>query len=363
MSTPRVTIYDTTLRDGTQGTGISFSVLDKIRVAEKLDEFGVHYIEGGFPGSNPKDAEFFREAKKREWKHAKIAAFGATRRGKIKVEDDPQVRILLEAETPVVTIVVKTWPLQVTEVLGVSLDENLAMISDTVAFLRRHGREVLYDAEHFFDSYRDDPCVLACYAEGRTWGWRGSRRIVRYELAARFRNSSRRPPAMCSQPLVPAPLAFTRTTTAVLESLMPSLPSRRVRCSCKVRQWLWRRVGNCNLITAAAILQLKLDIPVVSDLTRLRELSHFVDELANVPHDIRAPYVGVAAFTHKGGQHVHAVQKLASSYEHIDPALVGNARVITISDMSGQSNVIVKARNSALSCPRVRPKSARSSPR
>src|SRR5436190_13206269 len=156
MSKPRVTIYDTTLRDGTQGTGISFSVLDKIRVAEKLDAFGVHYIEGGFPGSNPKDAEFFREVKKRTWKNAKVTAFGATRRGKLKVEDDPQVRTLLDAETPAVTIVGKTWPLQVTEVLNVSLDENLAMIADTVAYLKTHGREVLYDAEHFFDSYRED---------------------------------------------------------------------------------------------------------------------------------------------------------------------------------------------------------------
>ena len=153
----RVTLYDTTLRDGTQGTGISFSVLDKIRVAEKLDAFGVHYIEGGFPGSNPKDAEFFREVKKRTWKNAKISAFGATRRGKMNVADDPQVRILLDAETPAVTIVGKTWPLQVVEVLGVTREENLAMISDTVAYLKSHGREVLYDAEHFFDSFRDDP--------------------------------------------------------------------------------------------------------------------------------------------------------------------------------------------------------------
>src|SRR5438132_605105 len=156
MNNPAVTLYDTTLRDGTQGTGISFSVVDKIRIAEKLDAFGVHYIEGGFPGSNPKDAEFFREAKKRSWEHAKVAAFGATRRGKMAVEDDPPVRLLLEAETPVVTIVGKTWPLHVTEVFHVSLEENLAMIADTIAFLKKHGREVLYDAEHFFDSYRED---------------------------------------------------------------------------------------------------------------------------------------------------------------------------------------------------------------
>src|SRR5687767_11777550 len=157
MKTPRVTIYDTTLRDGTQGTGISFSVVDKLRVAEKLDDFGVHYIEGGWPGSNPKDAAFFTEAAKRTWKHAKLTAFGMTRRGKVAVEADPQVQMLLDAQTPVVTIVGKTWPLHVTEVFAVTLEENLAMIRDTVAHLKKNGREVFYDAEHFFDSFREDP--------------------------------------------------------------------------------------------------------------------------------------------------------------------------------------------------------------
>src|SRR6185436_18976415 len=157
MSTKSVTLYDTTLRDGTQVTGISFSVLDKIRVAEKLDDFGIDYIEGGWPGSNPKDAAFFEEAAKRTWKNAKITAFGMTRRGKMKVEDDPQVQLLLDAATPAVTIVGKTWPLHVTEVFNVSLEENLAMIADTVAHLKKHDREVLYDAEHFFDSYKEDP--------------------------------------------------------------------------------------------------------------------------------------------------------------------------------------------------------------
>ncbi|MCB1225303.1 MAG: citramalate synthase, partial [Verrucomicrobiales bacterium] len=152
-----VTIYDTTLRDGTQGTGISFSTLDKIRVAERLDRFGVHYIEGGWPGSNPKDAAFFEEAAKREWSHARIAAFGMTRRGKVRVQEDAQVQMLLDAKSPTVTVVGKTWALHVTEVFNVSLEENLAMISDTVAYLKEQGREVLYDAEHFFDSYQDDP--------------------------------------------------------------------------------------------------------------------------------------------------------------------------------------------------------------
>jgi len=341
MKTPRVTLYDTTLRDGTQGTGISFSVLDKIRVAEKLDAFGVHYIEGGFPGSNPKDAEFFREVKKRTWKHAKVSAFGATRRGSLKVEDDPQVRILLEAETPAVTIVGKTWPLQVVEVLGVTREENLAMIADTVAYLKKHGREVLYDAEHFFDSYRDDPeYSLATLKAARDAG------------ADLF--------VLCDTNGGSLPEFIAATTRAVIEQVSPAVGIHThndaglgvanalaavavgaVQVQGTINGY-GERVGNCDLVTVAANLQLKLNTPVVEDLTGLRELSLFVDELANVPHNIRAPYVGTAAFTHKGGQHVHAVQKLASSYEHVDPALIGNERNITISDMSGQANVIVK---------------------
>ena len=342
MKTPRVTIYDTTLRDGTQGTGISFSGLDKIRVAEKLDEFGVHYIEGGFPGSNPKDIEFFNEAKRRTWKHAKIAAFGATRRGGIKVEDDPQVRVLLEAETPVVTIVGKTWPLQVTGVLGVTLDENLAMISDTVGHLKSRGREVFYDAEHFFDSYRDDPdyslrTIKAAHDAGAAL-------VVLCDT-----NGGSLP-----EQIVEAVEAATRTLGVPVGihthndggiGVANALAAVRAGAS-QVQGTIngyGERVGNCDLITVMPALQVKMGIPVVPDLTQLRELSLFVDELANVQHNIRAPYVGAAAFTHKGGQHVHAVQKLSSSYEHIDPALVGNERIISISDLSGQSNVLVKA--------------------
>jgi 2-isopropylmalate synthase len=343
MKTPRVTIYDTTLRDGTQGTGISFSMLDKIRVAEKLDEFGVHYIEGGFPGSNPKDAEFFNEAKKRQWKTAKITAFGATRRGRMKVEDDPQVRILLDAETPAVTIVGKTWPMQVTEVLGVSLEENLAMIADTVAYLKKHGREVLYDAEHFFDSYRDDPKYsLATLKAAHDAG---------ADLVVLCDTNGGTLPDFVAQATRDALAALGAGTVGIhthndsglgVANALAAIGAGAVQVQGTINGY-GERVGNCDLITVIPNLQLKLNTPVVADLTRLRDLSLFVDELANVTHNIRAPYVGSAAFTHKGGQHVHAVQKLASSYEHIDPVQVGNERNITISDMSGQSNVIVKA--------------------
>ena len=341
MPKPRVTLYDTTLRDGTQGTGISFSMLDKIRVAEKLDAFGVHYIEGGFPGSNPKDAEFFAEVKKRTWKNAKISAFGATRRGKMKVEDDPQVRILLEAETPAVTIVGKTWPLQVVEVLGVTLEENLAMIADTVAYLKKHGREVLYDAEHFFDSYRDDPKYsLATLKAAHDAG---------ADLLVLCDTNGGSLPEFVAQAtrdviaaVGPVGIHTHNDSGLGVANALASVAAGAVQVQGTINGY-GERVGNCDLITVAANLQLKLDTPVVRDLARLRELSLFVDELANVPHNIRAPYVGSAAFTHKGGQHVHAVQKLASSYEHVDPVLVGNERNISISDMSGQSNVIVKA--------------------
>ncbi len=346
MKTPNVTIYDTTLRDGTQGTGISFSVTDKIRVAEKLDAFGVHYIEGGFPGSNPKDAEFFKEAKRRPWKNAKITAFGATRRGKFAVEDDPLVRVLLDAETPAVTIVGKTWPMQVTGVLGVTLEENLSMIADTVRYLKSMGREVLYDAEHFFDTYKD--------------GEKGDREYALATLKA-ARDAGVDMLVLCDTNGGSLPEYIGRTTEEVYAALQTPLGIHTHNdCGLGVANALaavrggatqvqgtingyGERVGNCDLITIMGNLQLKMGTPVATDLTKLRELSLFVDELANVPHNIRAPYVGAAAFTHKGGQHVHAIQKFSHSYEHIDPKQVGNQQTIVMSDMAGQSNVLVKA--------------------
>ncbi len=342
MSTPRVTIYDTTLRDGTQGTGISFSVLDKIRVAEKLDAFGVHYIEGGWPGSNPKDAAFFQEAAKRTWKHAKITAFGMTRRGKMRVEDDPQVQMLLDAQTPAVTIVGKTWPLHVTEVFQVSLEENLAMIADTVRYLKAQGREVLYDAEHFFDSYREDPAYSLKTVQAANDA--GADLVVLCEtnggcLPEFVERATRDVIAALGKPVG----IHTHNDGGVgVANALAAVNAGAVQVQGTINGY-GERVGNCNLTTMMPNLQFKMGIPLGLDLTRLRELANFVDELANVPHDIRAPYVGNAAFTHKGGLHVHAVQKLARTYEHIDPALVGNERIISISDMSGQSNVIVKA--------------------
>ncbi len=339
----RISIYDTTLRDGTQGTGISFSVLDKIRVAEKLDAFGVDFIEGGWPGSNPRDVAFFEEAARRTWKHAKIAAFGSTRRSGVAVQDDAQVRTLLDAHTPVVTIVGKTWLLHVTEVLNVTPEENLAMIADTVAHLKANGREVFYDAEHFFDSYKDNPTysiqtVKAAKAAGA-------------DLVV-----------LCDTNGGSLPSEVEKITREVIAGLGSSVGIHThndcglgvanslaaiAAGACQIQGTIngyGERVGNCNLTTAIPTLHVKMGVPVVPDLSRLRELSRFVDELANVPQDIRAPYVGATAFTHKGGLHVHAVQKLARSYEHMEPSLVGNAQTILVSDMSGQSNILAKAK-------------------
>ena len=338
-----VTLYDTTLRDGTQGTGISFSVLDKIRVAERLDAFGVDYIEGGWPGSNPKDAAFFLEAAKRKWKHAKIAAFGMTRRGRINVEEDSQVQALLDAKTPVVTIVGKTWPLHVTEVFNVSLEENLAMIADTVAFLKAQGREVLYDAEHFFDSFREDETYsLATIKAAKDAG---------ADLVVLCDTNGGSMPDFVSEVTAKAiahlgaPVGIhTHNDSGVgVANALAAIKAGASQVQGTINGY-GERVGNCNLTTVIPTLQLKLGLKVVADLALLHDLSAFVDELANVPHDIRAPYVGAAAFTHKGGLHVHAVQKLARTYEHVDPALVGNRQTIVVSDMSGQSSILMKAK-------------------
>jgi 2-isopropylmalate synthase len=307
-----------------------------------LDAFGVHYIEGGWPGSNPKDAAFFLEAAKRTWKCARITAFGMTRRGKVKVEDDVQVQMLLDAQTPAVTIVGKTWPLHVLEVFQVSLEENLAMIADTVAYLKKQGREVLYDAEHFFDSFREDPdyslqtiraardagadLVVLCDTNGGSLpGWVAE--VTRRAVAALG---------------VPVGIHTHNDSGLGIANALAAVESGACQVQGTINGY-GERVGNCDLTTVMPNLQLKLGIPLGLDLTGLRELSAFVDELANVPRNIRAPYVGGAAFTHKGGLHVHAVQKLARTYEHVDPALVGNERVISISDMSGQSNVLARA--------------------
>jgi len=339
-SAKAVTLYDTTLRDGTQGEGISFSLLDKLRIAEKLAAFGMDYIEGGWPGSNPKDIAFFQEARARDWGRTKIAAFGSTRRANAAVETDPQILTLLEAATPAVTFFGKTWKLHVTEVLGTTPEENRLMISDTVGFFKRHGREVIYDAEHFFDGFKDDPehalatldaardadLLVLCDTNGGT---------MPHEIG----EITRRVDA-----LFPGRVGIHTHNDCGLgvANALAAIRAGAVQVQGTVNGY-GERTGNCNLTSVIPNLQLKMDLPVVPELPALRELSLFVDELANCPHDIRAPFVGVTAFAHKGGMHVNAVQKLARSYEHIRPELVGNQQNVLVSELSGQSNILLKA--------------------
>ncbi|MDB6065997.1 MAG: leuA [Pedosphaera sp.] len=341
---PEIEIYDTTLRDGTQGEGINFSVADKLRIAEKIDAFGIHYIEGGWPGSNPKDIEFFEQAKRRKFKHARLAAFGSTRRKNTPVESDEQVRLLLGAGTPVVTIYGKTWLLHVKEVLRTTPDENLAMIADTVRFLKDEGKIVIYDAEHGFDGYKGDPAYAVA-----TW------------QAAE--NAGADMVVLCDTNGGCLPAEITRITQAARAKLklklgihthddiglgvanaLAALDAGASHVQGTINGY-GERTGNCNLTSVIPNVALKLkktSVPV-SSLVKLKELSQFVDEIANIRHSPRQPWVGSAAFSHKGGTHVNAVQKVAASYEHIDPAAVGNHRTVLISDLAGRSNIVMKA--------------------
>ncbi len=340
---PIVKIYDTTLRDGTQGEGVSFSSLDKILIAEKLDEFGVDYIEGGWPGSNPKDVSFFDEARKREWKQAKIAAFGSTRRADRAVDEDPQVQTLLDAETPVVTIFGKSWKLHVEMVLRTTPEENRAMIRDTVGHLKEHGREVVYDAEHFFDGYKDDGgehalATLQAAKEGGadilvlcdTNGGTMPDEVA--EITTRVREEFG----------IPVGIHTHDDTGVGVANALASVRAGAVQVQGTINGY-GERTGNCNLVTVIPNLKLKMRYGINAHLDRLTWISHFVDELANNAHNERAPYVGRTAFAHKGGMHVNAVQKLSRTYEHIEPEEVGNRQHILISELSGRSNVLMKA--------------------
>ncbi|MGA3266745.1 MAG: citramalate synthase [Verrucomicrobiota bacterium] len=341
---PQVEIYDTTLRDGSQGEGVNFSVADKLRIAEKLDAFGVHYIEGGWPGSNPKDIEFFSEARKKKFKNAQLAAFGSTRKKGVPVEQDDQVRLLIEAGTPVVTIFGKTSMLHVKEVLRCTPEENLAMIGDTVHFLKDHGKYVIYDAEHCFDGYKLDP-------EYAVATWQAAEKAGADIIVLCDTNGG----------CLPGEIAeITKTAIGKLNcrvgihthddiglgvaNALAALEAGAMQVQGTINGY-GERTGNCNLTSVIPCLALKLKKTSVPDksLPKLKELSQFVDEIANLRHNPRQPWVGSSAFAHKGGAHVNAVQKVSASYEHIDPALVGNYRTVLVSDLSGRSNIVMKA--------------------
>jgi 2-isopropylmalate synthase len=340
----RIHIYDTTLRDGAQAEDISYTLEDKLRIAERLDDLGVHYIEGGWPGSNPRDEEFFRAVKRLGLRHAKVAAFGSTRRAGVRASEDRNLLLCLRAETPVVTIVGKTWDMHVREDLRIPLPENLEVIHDTMAYLRRHVDEVFFDAEHFFDGLAADraytlECLRAAEAGGATLvclcdtrggslpdqvsaGVDAARAAVTVPLAIHCHND-------CELAVANSVAAIDHGCVQVQGTI----------------NGFGERTGNANLVSVIPVLQLKRGYHCVSaaQLKKLADVSHFVYELANIEPNKRQPFVGQSAFAHKGGLHVAAVQKNAETYEHMDPALVGNTQRVLVSDLAGRSNLLYKA--------------------
>ncbi|MFH1965442.1 MAG: citramalate synthase [Acidobacteriota bacterium] len=340
----QVFIYDCTLRDGTQAENISLGVRDKIHIAEKLDEFGIHYIEGGWPGSNPKDVEFFTQAAGMTWKNAKIAAFGSTRHWKTPVDKDPNIQALLDAETPVVTIVGKSWTFHVTQALNITLEQNLQIISESIEYLKGKGREVVFDAEHFFDGFRTNQdyalqVVRAARDSGADW-------IVLCDT------NGGSLPSLISQGSAQVSALFSKvgihthndSELAVANSLA-SVESGATMVQGTINGY-GERVGNANLTSIIPNLELKMDRHTVGRkrLEKLSSLAFFVSETANVRLHNTLPYAGKSAFAHKGGIHVSAILKDNRTYEHISPELVGNSRRVLVSDLSGKSNLLYKIR-------------------
>jgi len=343
----RIEIYDTTLRDGTQGEGFNLSLQDKVLIAQKLDELGVDYIEGGFPGSNEKDRAFFVEMQSIPLKHAKVSAFGMTRRRGIKAEDDPGLKSLLEANTPVVTLVGKSSEFQATTVLGVSPEENLSMIGDSVKLMRSAGRKVVWDAEHFFDAFRANPkyalaTLLAAQEGGATvlclCDTNGGTmpEFIAEAVAAVKKNSS-----------VLVGIHTHNDSALAVANALAAVHAGADHAQGTING-VGERCGNMDLIPLIANLRLKYKLDCLAraggdTLRHLTEVSRYVYETANMNLINGQPYVGPSAFAHKGGMHVQAVQKDVSTYEHVDPASVGNTRRILISELSGVSNIATKA--------------------
>lgn len=349
----KVVLYDTTLRDGSQRKGISLSIADKVKIALLLDQFGIPYIECGWPGSNPKDCEFFNIAADLPLKQAKLVAFGSTRRKLSRCDEDANLIALRDAKTPAVAVVGKSWTLHVEKVLETSLNENLKMIQESVSWLKSLGREVIYDAEHFFDGYRADRAyalqtIKAAMSGGADWivlcdtnG--GSLPIWIEQVVADVKDflansagADSRPPALGVHVHNDAELAVANSLAGVLAGatqIQGTINGYGERC------------GNANLVSLIPTLQLKLGLQVVpqESLGRLKEVSNKVSEIVNLNPDSQAPYVGTSAFAHKGGIHVAAVEKVAESYEHIPPDLVGNRREIVVSELAGRGNIRIQA--------------------
>ncbi len=341
----QITLYDTCLRDGAQSEDVSYSVEDKLRIVRKLDELGLHFIEGGWPGANPKDILFFQEMKKLELKSAQLVAFGATRRWRNKASEDQVLKDLIDAGTEWITLFGKSWDLHVTDALGITLNQNLEMISDSIAYLKSKGKRVFYDAEHFFNGYLARPdyalktleaardagaeCLILCDTNGGMMPWQ-----IKDIIAVVIKEIGG---AIGIHAHNDSELAVANSLTAVAEGVshvQGTINGFGERC------------GNANLCSILPNLKLKMGIDCLSDrqLQKLREVSRYVSEIANLSHNKHQAYVGDAAFAHKGGIHVHAVRKNPETYEHIAPEKVGNSRRILISDYSGKSNLLEKAK-------------------
>ncbi|HTS66530.1 MAG TPA: citramalate synthase [Candidatus Acidoferrales bacterium] len=346
----KISTFDTTLRDGTQGESISFSVEDKLIIAQKLDELGVDYIEGGWPGSNPKDKEFFARAAELRLAHAKLTAFGATRFAKNPVQEDRNVRALIEAGTPVVSIFGKTWDLHVSRALGITLDENLTLISETVTYLREHGKEVVYDAEHFFDGYTANPdyalrtleaahkagASVLCLCDTNGGTVTGRLTEIVGEVRRRFDGVIGIHTHNDSDLAVANSIAAVEAGATHVQGCMNGYGER---------------CGNANLASIVSILELKLGHTTIGPekLASLTSVCRFLAELANLPLRNDQPFVGKSAFAHKGGVHVSAVLKDSATYEHIAPEKVGNRQRVLVSDLSGRGNIMYKLKQHGLS--------------
>lgn len=340
----RITIYDTTLRDGAQTEGVSFTVNDKMKIATKLDELGVHYIEGGWPGSNPKDRDFFKLAKKHKWKNAKIAAFGSTRRANVKACDDGNLKELIKSDTPTITIFGKSWDLHVTDVLKTTLDENLKMIFESVKFLKDKKREVFYDAEHFFDGYKRNPeyalkailaaqeggadCIILCDTNG------GTLPIEVKNIILGIKDKIHVPLGIHTHDDMAMGVA---NSIAAIEAGVVQVQG--------TFNGLGERCGNADLTTIIGILHTKMKLKSIPDaqVNKLMETCYFISEISNFKLPDNEAFVGHSAFAHKGGVHIDAMLKNPLAYEHIDPSVVGNHRRFVTSELAGKMPIVIKA--------------------
>ena len=349
-------LYDTTLRDGTQGENITFSADEKVKIALRLDDIGIHYIEGGWPGSNPKDMQFFDLAKRVSFKNASLVAFGSTRKPGTTPDQDPNLRALLDSGTPTVTIFGKSWDMHVEEIMANSLEENLAMINDSVGYLKSNGRETIYDAEHFFDGYKNNPdyavktlfaalsggadFIVLCDTNG------GS---LPFEIDSIFKEVQQllvgRNDAGSNGVAVKLGVHTHNDCGLAVANTLTAVHAGAVMVQGTINGY-GERCGNADLTSVIPVLDLKMQIPCISgdNLKKLKPLSRYISETANLVPLNNRPFVGKSAFAHKGGIHVSAIMKSPKAYEHMDPELVGNQRRVLVSDMSGKSNVVYKAR-------------------